>query len=164
MKITSAFLSAIIGLTFSQSASSASLQSFSTENDRITKAVNCQHAKLTPASYGMGALYGCLHGRAETVKLFVNEQAGTGKVKNIKFMWNDWYKDVGDGIHADKREAQKSLKALLKLYIPNKSGEIEKYFWANKNKTTVVDGLVFEYTYSRGTAIDERLIVITSSR
>ncbi|EHA17006.1 hypothetical protein HAL1_03227 [Halomonas sp. HAL1] len=110
----------------------------------------------------MGALYGCIQGKAETVKWFINEIPDTGRVENIKLMWNDWFKNIGYGLHADKREAEKALEALIQMYAPQKASEVQQTFWANSNKTIESDGFVLKYTYSRGPSIDERLIVVTS--
>lgn len=32
-------------------------------------------------------------------------------MKNVKLMWNDWFIDIGSGIHTDKKEAQAFVKA-----------------------------------------------------
>jgi len=52
---------------FAQGASGGTL-SFQAEADRVTKALSCSRSKITPASPGFGALYGCIVGTAETVK------------------------------------------------------------------------------------------------
>ena len=54
----------------------------------------------------------------QTVKWFINENSN--KVYNVKLLWNDWFKDMGLGIHSDKEEAQKALKVLIK-YMPLKN-------------------------------------------
>jgi hypothetical protein len=154
-------LSATGVLLLSGIAFGAEFHSFSTESSTATKALNCRNSKVTPASYGMGALYGCIQGKAETVKWFINEAPNTGRVENVKLMWNDWFKDIGYGLHADKQEAEKALKALIKMYAPQKAKEVQQAFWGSSNKAIESDGFVLKYTYSRGPAIDERLIVVT---
>lgn len=160
MKIYRKLLLAII--LISGSAFGAEFKLFTTESNTATKELNCRNSKVTPASYGMGSLYGCIQGKAETVKWFINEVPNTGHVKNVKLMWNDWFKNIGYGLHADKQEAEIALKLLIKLYAPRKSSEVKEAFWGSSNKTIEGDGFVLKYTYSRGPAIDERLIVVTS--
>ncbi|MGP5141153.1 hypothetical protein ACTXPD_05235 [Vreelandella alkaliphila] len=143
------------------SALAADFQSFTSESGEATEALDCRNPKITSASFGMGELYGCVQGTAETVKWFINEVPNTGRVDNVKLMWNDWFKDVGYGLHADKQKAEQALKALIQMYAPNKEEEVEEAFWGNSNRTIASDGFVLEYTYSRGPAIDERLIVVT---
>ncbi len=137
-------------------------QPFSAESNNASKALKCQRPKVTPASYGMGALYGCIQGKAETVKWFINEVTDTGRVANVKLMWNDWFKNTGYGVHADKQEAEKALNALIQMYAPQKGQVIEQAFWGSSNKTIETDYFIMEYTYSRGPAIDERLFIVTS--
>lgn len=140
---------------------SAEFKSFYGESDRATSELRCKKSKVTPASNGWGALYSCIQGKAETVKWFINEIPGSNKVKNIKFLWNDWFKDMGYGIHSDKHEAQNALNVLITLYAPQKNEEINNAFWGNKDETIVTDSFVIEYTYYRGYEIDERMIVVS---
>lgn len=145
---------------FAQSAFGGML-SFQAEADRATKALNCQQPKITPASSGLGALYGCIAGAAETVKFFINEAEGTSEVKNVKLMWNDWFVDIGYGIHADKKEAQAFVKAFAKLYAPHMEKKLTSIFFSNSNTTLEVGDYQIAYTYSRGPKIDERLFILT---
>lgn len=137
--------------------------SFQSEADRATKALSCPRPKISPANsgLGLGALYGCIVGTAETVKFFINEAEGTGQVENAKLMWNDWFIDVGYGIHADKKEAQVFVKAFAKLYAPNMDKKLTSIFFSNSNMTVEVGDYQIVYTYSRGPKIDERLFVLT---
>jgi hypothetical protein len=90
---------------FAQGVFGATL-SFQAEADRATKALSCPRPKITPASSGLDALYGCIVGTAQTVKFFINEAEGTGQVKNVTLIWNDWFvvlprdvaKDAGDAV------------------------------------------------------------------
>ncbi len=85
--------------------------------------------------YG-GDLYGCILGTMQTVKWFINENANSNKVYNVKFLWNDWFIDRGYGkIHSDKQEAQRALNVIIKMYAPKKSKELNKIFFDNKNRT-----------------------------
>lgn len=135
--------------------------SFQAEVDRTTKALSCPRPKITPASSGLGALYGCIVGMAQTVKFFINEAEGTGQVENVKLMWNDWFVDIGYGIHADKQEAQVFVKAFAKLYAPNMEKRLTSIFFSNANKTVEVGDYQIAYTYSRGPKIEQRLFVLT---
>jgi len=101
-------------------------------------------------------------GEMQTVKLFINENSSLNKVYNVKFLWNDWFIDKGfGGVHADKEEAEKAVQALIKLYAPDKSEEIRNIFFGNVNKTISTSRFIIEYTYERGPAIDERMIIVT---
>lgn len=146
---------------FHGNAFSNEFESFSAESIKATKMLRCVDSETTPASNGLGALYGCIQGDAKTVKWFINEISNTNRVKNIKFMWNDWSKDRGYGIHADKNKAQEALKILIKLYAPQKGKEIENAFWGNTEKTIETKKFTLKYTYYNGPAIDERLILVT---
>ncbi|MBI9075659.1 MAG: hypothetical protein JEZ02_09635 [Desulfatibacillum sp.] len=150
----------VIFLCFAQNALGG-LLSFQVEADRATKALNCSRAKILPASSGMGALYGCIAGSAETVKLFINEAEDVGKVKNVKLMWNDWFVDVGYGKHADKKEATAFVKAFARLYAPNMEKKLIAIFFSNSNSTLEIGDNQIEFTYRRGSKIDERLFVLT---
>lgn len=143
-------------------AMASGFESFSAESSKSTKALNCINVGITPAEYGMGALYGCIQGKAQTVKWFINEVPEKDSVENIKLMWNDWFKDIGYGIHADKQEAEKALMALIQLYAPGQASEVQQAFWDNTDQTIRSDEFILKYTYRRGPAIDERLIVVTS--
>lgn len=148
-------------LLFSCVASSETL-SFEDAKKQISSKLNCDQEKVTPASFGYGALYGCISGGAETAKVFINEEAATGKVENIKVMWNDWFKDVGFGLHPDKKEAQKYLEVVSSLFTPSISKDLnESFFNTSKNKSFQTDKFNVKYTYNKGPAIAERLITIS---
>ncbi len=97
----------------------------------------------------------------ETVKWFINEIPESNQVKNVKFLWNDWFKDVGFEMHSDKEEAQKALKVLIKLYAPEKSKEVYSAFFGDTSKTITSAKFILEYTYDRGPVIDERMVIVT---
>ena len=52
--------------------------------------------------------------------------------------------------------------ALILLYVPGQASEVQQAFWDNTDQTIRSDEFVLEYTYRQGSAIDERLIVVTS--
>jgi hypothetical protein len=136
--------------------------SFLSESDNATKALGCHDPGVTAASGSFGALYGCIQGRAETVKWFINGVPNTHHIENVKLMWNDWSKDRGYGVHADMDQAGKALASLIKMYAPEKGQELEEAFWGNEDKTIQTIDFVLKYTFFRGPAIDERLIVVTA--
>lgn len=135
-------------------------EAFRQEVTALERAVACR-GRLTPAGDGLGALYGCMKGRAETAKLFVNERAGTEQVENVKIMWNDWFQDRGHGIHADRGEAAQILAGALSRYAPRNTQKITDAFFANAAMTFKEGAFTLTYRYRRGPAIDERLLIIT---
>ncbi|XQA66831.1 hypothetical protein ACM9XC_05675 [Xanthomonas sacchari] len=134
---------------------------FQKEVERSKTLLSCGSTKTTPASGNWGALFGCISGPAETVKFFINEEPGTGKVSSVKFLWNDWFKNRGYGIHADSKEADKMLRDLIKLYPSEHDEALLRAFKGSKNVIKEGNGYRFEYTFDRGPAIDERMIVVT---
>lgn len=151
---------ALLALTFNVHA-----LDFKKEGNATTRLLDCRSPKISAASGGSGRLYGCIAGRAETVKLFINEGDGSnGKVKNIKFMWNDWSKDLGIGypVHADQGLAHKWLKKIADKYAPKKSVEVFTTFLRDKNRTIKAGKYLIKYRFTRGPAIDERLLTITT--
>tara|TARA_R110000796_G_scaffold241303_4_gene362819 strand:+ start:8791 stop:9396 length:606 start_codon:yes stop_codon:yes gene_type:complete len=142
------------------SAASESL-SFKAETTRVTSALSCSQPKITPASLGLGALYGCITGSAETVKFFINEEAGTGQIQDVKLMWNDWFVDIGYGIHTDQKEARIFVKTFSQLYAPELENKLTAAFFSKSNAAFNTDNYHIEYKYHRGPKIDERLIIAT---
>lgn len=136
---------------------------FETEIARFSRNYRCpkRHESISPASSGMGPLYGCVDGAGETAKYWINGRADGQSVENIKVMWNDWRKDGGFGVHADATEATKMLNVLGQLYLPDSLGELRKMFKGATNKSFSRAGYVVEYRYSRGPAIDERVVILT---
>lgn len=134
---------------------------FQKEVERSKAVLSCKSTKITPESSGWGALFGCIGGEAETVKFFINEEPGTGRVSTTKFLWNDWFKDRGYGLHADAKAADKMIHDLIKLYPSDHDKALLKAFKGKKNLTLEGNGYRFEYTFDRGPAIDERMIVVT---
>jgi hypothetical protein len=135
-------------------------RSFKTEVERVTTALNCPRPKLTPGYSMFGALYGCVIGRAQTVKVFINEQRGSGEVANVKLMWNDWYKDAGYGLHADRAEARRVAGVIIGLYGSKIKDQLMTALFSNENVTLKAEPFRFVYTYKRGPKIDERLLVV----
>ena len=136
---------------------------FSSEAARVTKTLPCSDPKLTAAepSLGWGTMYGCIAGPAETVKFFVNERIGTGKIKNIKLIWNDWFVDVGYGIHADETRATEWVGSFSSLYAQGRKRELMEIFFGVEDRTLSLENYSLAFTYRRGPRIDERLFVLT---
>lgn len=145
-------------------AGEGGFESFQAEASKATKALRCSNAGTTPASDGMGALYGCIQGRAETVKWFINEDADRpGQVRDIKVMWNDYHRDIGEGLHADRAEAQAMVALLAKLYAPDMAAAFQTALTTNTDQIWTVGRLRITYTYFRGPAIEERLFTVVQT-
>lgn len=139
-----------------------SFKSFTIERQKASSYLACAKPKINQASGNLGALYGCTGGKAETVKFFVNELANSGgQVKNVKFLWNDYTKNVGEGIHADAPLAKQWAGHLADMYAPSQKAQVVRVFFANKNTVIESSTHVLTYTYSKGPAADERMFVVT---
>ena len=134
---------------------------FQEETNALAKSAECRNMKTTPGSGGFGPLAGCIEGEAETAKLFVNGAAHTKEVKNIKVMWNDWFKDVGYGLHPDKAAAERLLRAVTNRYAPAKTEEIKKAFFQRRQLETEENNLKIVVSHTKGPAIDEHLLTIS---
>jgi hypothetical protein len=139
----------------------SSIGKFETERARFLSEKKCKDSKTTPAQFGFGRLYGCITGRAQTAKYFINEVPGTKRVENIKIMWNDWFVDIGYGLHADQTEADELVRIAAKLYAPELKDELLNMMRQNSDKTVESKGITFRYTFSSGPKINERLITIS---
>ena len=150
----------LVGLMLS--ANAFAFDTFSKESGYLTGYMGCFNSKVIPASGSWGALYKCIGGGEETVKLFVNEKAGTGKVKNIKFLWNEYSQNVGYiPAHADKSTAYMWVDKIAKRYAPEQADEIVSAFKSTTSKVISANGYKFKYSFHRGPAANERMIIIT---
>ena len=149
--------------------SHAYIGDFEKETDKIHAKIRkyCRGAKkISPAQPPVfGKLYGCIGGEAETAKVFVNADPIYGNVINIKVMWNDWFIDIGYGLHADKIEAMEMAMAILDLYVPDQPADqrqelLTTFLSGNIGKVFKYNDLSIEYRYTRGPKIDERLLII----
>lgn len=137
---------------------------FSREAQQATQALRCVNARTTPASDGMGALYGCVQGRAETAKWFINEDAGrAGHVLNVKVMWNDYHRDIGEGLHADHTEAETMVAVLARFYAPALATDLNAAMRTNQDRVWEVGRFRIAYSYFRGPAIEERLFTVSEN-
>lgn len=138
----------------------AEFKTFHEEVERAETSIKFGQSKITPASDGWGALFGNICGRAETVKFFINEEPKTGGTKSVKFIWNDWFLDRGYGVHPDKKEAKVILGILSRLYVPELESQLDRVFFEDRDQLFESNGFSILYTYHRGPAIDERVILV----
>lgn len=162
--IASSFLavSTVIGAPLAELQPENSFVSFTTERTKISSYLACAKSRINQASGGLGALYSCIGGNAETVKFFVNEMPNSGgRVKNVKFLWNDYTKNIGEGIHADAATAKQWAGRLADMYAPKHKAQVLKVFLGNQNAVVESATHVLTYTYSKGPAADERMFIVT---
>lgn len=151
-----------VGATLAELKPENSFVSFTTERTKVSAYLACPKARMNQASGDLGALYSCIGGKAETVKLFVNEMPNSGgRVKNVKLLWNDYTKNVGEGTHADAAIAKQWAGHLADMYAPTHKAQVMKVFLGNKNAVIESATHVLTYTYSKGPAADERMFVVT---
>jgi hypothetical protein len=151
--------SAIQMSTASASASASEEYIFLKEADKANKELKCSNGKTTREE-GLGALYSCISGSAQTVKWYINEKKGTGEVESITLTWNDWTSDIGHGLHADKKQAKEFLNSFIKLYASNIKDELAKAFFGTENKKFNVQDAIIDYEYSKGPKIDRHHLVL----
>lgn len=137
-------------------------EGFNSESAAIDAAVTCHAENLTEGGGPWGDLFACLGGVHETVKVFVNEEPGTGRVENVKIMWNDYTRDVGQGVHTGASIARAWVAALAVRYAPRQVEAVTNAFFSNRNRIITSQRYRIEYTHSEGPAIDERLLVVTA--
>jgi hypothetical protein len=134
--------------------------SFDHEVARLAGAVECSDAQTQRAGGGLGRLFSCVAGPAQTAKLFVNGEATGSAVKNIKVMWNDWQKDRGYGLHADREEAENLVSTVAGLYVPEAADEIVEAFLDGRELEATGKHFSATVTQTMGPAILEHLLVI----
>lgn len=144
------------------SAEASMFDTFTAETSAINDILDCKNSGIT-STPGLPDLWGCSHPVAEVVKVYVNGGESDG-VENVKLMWDDYTKDVGYGLHADREVAELWLASLLSRYASDAVDRMTEAFNGSEDVRVNVDGIAVEYTYSQGPAIGERLITITSGR
>jgi len=143
-------------------AYSAEFGTFDEEARRFSSEVFCPTAKVRPPSLeGAGRVFACDLGESGTVQFAIHELGRTGRVENIKVMWNDWLVDIGRGIHADRFEAELLMKMTARLYAPGAEAELLEIFKSSKAQTSRKNGFLFKYTYDRGPNVADRMLTIT---
>jgi hypothetical protein len=91
----------------------------------------------------------------------IQELGGTGRVENVKVMWNHCLVDIGRSLHGDRFEAELLVKMTARLYAPGAEAELLAIFKSSKAQTTRKNGFLFKYTYDGGPTIADRLLTIT---
>lgn len=133
--------------------------SFQGESAKISNEIGCRTGKVSKET-GLPDLWSCILPGAEVLKVFINED-GSGGVKNVKIMWNDWTRDTGYGLHTDREVAMAWVSALSTIYAPESVDKVMDAFSGSRDIKIDGNGYSLSYTYFRGPAIDERLITIT---
>ncbi len=128
----------------------------------VTQCGNCTTSELDVPGFGM--LFGCIEGDAATAKLFVNEMGNSGQVENVKVMWDDWYKDLGYGLHADRREADEIFTAVVSRYAPDRLAELKRSYFGREPLTVIERAFRLVVAHHRGPAIDQHLLTVTEAR
>jgi len=137
------------------------LMSFDGEARRATKALSCPRPVFTHDGLYPGTLYGCIMGEADTAKYFIDEDPDKrGTVMLIKLIWNDWYRDLGFGVHPDKAEAELMVRSLARFFAPDQEAEMIAAFRGTAARTFNASGVTISYTWDRGSAIDAHMFVV----
>lgn len=144
------------------SLNAIAFQNFYEEADKISINIGCLNPVYIGGSGSRPMLYKCEGGKAGVVSVYINSEADRQSVKNIKFIWNDWTKDAGYGLHADASIATAWAAALANIYAPLQVEEVLNAFASKKTRIISNGEFELEYTYRQGPAMDERMIVITS--
>src|SRR5690606_900432 len=113
----------LAGLWLIAANSAGAFEDFKTETARVSAEIACPKPRINQGS-GLDALYICVGGHSETVKVFINAERGDRTVHNLKFMWNDWTRDIGYGVHSDAAIAKAWLAALATRYAPHQVEEV----------------------------------------
>ncbi len=141
-------------------AHGAEFGTFDEEARRFSSEVFCPTAKVTPLE-SFGRVFGCVLGEFATVQFAIHELGRTGRVENVKVMWNDSLVDRGRGVHVDRFEAELLVKMTARLYAPGAEAELLAIFKSSKAQTTRRNGFLFKYTYDGGPTVADRLLTIT---
>lgn len=134
---------------------------FAAEVEALRTSTGC-FGKITPASDGLGPLYGCIWGRAETAKLFVNGKAESAGTRSIKVIWNQWTKDAGYGLGPDRAQAAGFARAVAQRYAPDLRDDIVAAFLSNSEGEEVfrANGLIVTVAKSSGPSVREHLLTV----
>ncbi len=127
--------------------------SYEREKKRINKVIKVR-CKETPGDQYFGALFGCLGGPEETVKLWLNEKPGSpGEVANIKLQWVEWHSR-----NSAKVIAQRWLETLSNLYAPSHKNELSKIYFSRIAEKIIIDKFKITYTWTTGPRADEHIL------
>lgn len=137
-------------------------EDFDKESSRISRTFDCVRESVVPASTtSQGELFSCIGGRSETVKVFINAAPHSSDVVNMKVMWNEWTKDIGDGIGTDRLLAKAWVSEFADMYFPAQKDDILPAFFSKDPVKLLSDDYEITYEYQKGPAIDQHLIVVT---
>lgn len=130
-----------------------------------TNLLRCTDAQITPGDgQTFGLLYGCIQGRAQTAKYWINARAtDSAIVENVKVMWNRWTRNTGAGaIDADEPQAQLMVAAALSIYDIDHPDLILRWFLNRElgERTFQDDRFRVTVRKSHGPSINEHLLVI----
>lgn len=132
---------------------------FESEYALISKSFNCKSTKILPKDELSGRLYGCTGGVSETLRIYISEDDGS--VDNIRFIWSDWVRSIGEGTHMDKGEAREWVVKMAGIYYPEGSNDVLVSFFSEVNSEYISQNHVIEYKFKKGVAANEHLLVIT---
>ena len=122
--------------------------------------LDCPKEKDVPPMNGFGALYICIIGGKETIKMYVSEEPNSDTVQNIGMIWNDRKVNTADEVHSDIKKTEEALDFLIDMYVPARRNEIKKAFWDSKNEDFSTSDFLIYLTHKIGPQKDERLILI----
>jgi hypothetical protein len=151
----------IAAFTIMLTSPAVAFEAFSNEVKLLSDLTSCPSGKIL-SDPGLPDLWTCILPGAEVVKVFVNADT-SNQVANVKFMWNDWTRDSGYGIHTDADMARAWLSAIATRYAPEHVQEVLDAFSGSRDVVINSNDYSLSYTYYKGPAIDERLFVITKT-
>lgn len=72
-------------------SSKSAIKDFDTACEDLKRAAQVTKGTVSPAEDGVGAMFGCILGEAQTAKLFVTAKPDSSQVETVKVMWNDYF-------------------------------------------------------------------------
>ena len=94
-------------------AQGTDVNNFDYVTKKISGTLNCRESSI------FGNIYGCILGNRETVRVFAERYPREpNRVLNIRFVWEDYHRDVGVPLHADARAAKSALTKLTNILAP----------------------------------------------
>jgi hypothetical protein len=105
------------------------VKSFDHVTKKISSTLNCRESSI------FGNIYGCILGRRETVRVFAERhRREPTRVLNIRFVWQDYHRDVGVPLHADARAAKRALTKLTNILAPRNKDFVLNLFTKGEGK------------------------------
>ena len=110
-------------------ALSNDINNFDYVTKKITGTLNCRESSI------FGNIYGCILGNRETVRVFAERHPRErNQVLNIRFVWEDYHRDVGVPLHADARAAKRALSKLTNILTPQNKDFVLKLLKKGEGK------------------------------